>query len=92
MPGGGVGKPQFDTVSMLAELRGWIEIESPTTVPEAVNRMVDHVEHAYHGTHARLERIPGRNGFGDHLIARSSWGTANRTILVLSHLDTVHPI
>jgi len=87
-----VGKPQFDTKSMLAELRGWIEIESPTTVPEAVNRMVDHVERAYRGTGARLERIPGRAGFADHLIARSSWGTANRAILVLSHLDTVHPM
>ena len=77
---------------MLAEIRGWVEIESPTTVPEAVNRMVDHVERAYQGIGARLERIPGRDGFGDHLIARSSWGTANRGILVLSHLDTVHPI
>jgi glutamate carboxypeptidase len=77
---------------MLAELKGWIEIESPTTVPEAVNRMVDHVERAYLGTGARLERIPGRDGYGDHLIARSSWGTANRAILVLSHLDTVHPL
>jgi glutamate carboxypeptidase len=87
-----VGKPQFDTADMLAEIRGWVEIESPTTVPEAVNRMVDHVERAYQNTGARLERIPGCNGFGDHLIARSSWGTANRGILVLSHLDTVHPI
>jgi glutamate carboxypeptidase len=87
-----VGKPQFDTAEMLAEIRGWVEIESPTTVPEAVNRMVDHVERAYQNTGARLERIPGCNGFGDHLIARSSWGTANRGILVLSHLDTVHPI
>jgi glutamate carboxypeptidase len=87
-----VDKPQFDTASMLAEIRGWVEIESPTTVPESVNRMVDHVERAYQGTGARLERIPGCDGFGDHLIARSSWGTANRGILVLSHLDTVHPI
>jgi glutamate carboxypeptidase len=87
-----VGKPHFDTLSMLAEIRGWVEIESPTTVPGAVNRMVDHVERAYRGTGARLERILGRDGFGDHLIARSSWGTANRGILVLSHLDTVHPI
>lgn len=87
-----MGKPQFDTAEMLAEIRGWVEIESPTTVPEAVNRMVDHVERAYQNTGARLERIPGCNGFGDHLIARSSWGTANRGILVLSHLDTVHPI
>ena len=87
-----MGKPQFDTADMLAEIRGWVEIESPTTVPEAVNRMVDHVERAYQSTGARLERIPGCNGFGDHLIARSSWGTANRGILVLSHLDTVHPM
>jgi glutamate carboxypeptidase len=87
-----VRKPQFDTANLLAELRGWVEIESPTTVPEAVNRMVDHVERAYRDVGARLERIPGRDGFGDHLIARSSWGTSNRGILVLSHLDTVHPI
>jgi glutamate carboxypeptidase len=92
MTGDGGDKSQFDGQGMLAELRGWIEIESPTTVPEAVNRMVDHVERAYRDTGATLERIPGRNGFADHLIARSSWGAANRTILVLSHLDTVHPI
>lgn len=77
---------------MLAEMRTWVEIESPTTVPEAVNRMVDHVERSYQGTGARLERIPGREGYGDHLIARSAWGTANHGILILSHLDTVHPI
>jgi len=84
--------PIFDTDAMLAEIRGWVEIESPTTVPAAVNRMVDHVEQSYGGTGAQLERIPGRDGFGDHLIARSPWGQANRGILILSHLDTVHPI
>ena len=83
---------QFDTASMLAELRGWVEIESPTIDREAVNRMVDHVERAYSDTGARLERVEGRDGFGDHLIARSTWGTADRGILVLSHLDTVHPL
>jgi glutamate carboxypeptidase len=87
-----VEKPHFDTASMLAEIRAWVEIESPTTLPKAVNRMVDHVEQAYRGTGARLERVSGRDGFGDHLIARSSWGVGNRGILVLSHLDTVHPM
>ena len=85
-------RAQFDTASMLAELRGWVEIESPTVDREAVNRMVDHVERAYSDTGARLERVEGRDGFGDHLIARSTWGTADRGILVLSHLDTVHPL
>ena len=85
-------KAVFDTAAMLAEIRGWVEIESPTTDAMAVNRMVDHVEQSYAGTGAHIERIAGRDGFGDHLIARSPWGQANRGILILSHLDTVHPI
>jgi len=39
----------FDTAAMLAEIRGWVEIESPTTDATAVNRMVDHVEKSYAG-------------------------------------------
>jgi glutamate carboxypeptidase len=39
-----------------------------------------------------VERIGGRDGFGDHLIARSPWGQDAPGILVLSHLDTVHPL
>lgn len=84
--------PRFDTTAMLAEVREWVEIESPTTDVAAVNRMIDHVERGYRRTKARIERIAGRDGFADHLIARSPWGRANRGILVLSHLDTVHPI
>lgn len=82
----------FETAIMLAEIREWVEIESPTTDAAAVNRMMDHVERGYRATSARIERSPGIGGFGDHLIARSSWGRANQGILVLSHLDTVHPV
>jgi glutamate carboxypeptidase len=85
-------KPAFPTAAMLDEIRTWVEIESPTTEPTAVNRMMDKVAAAYAGTGARLERIPGRDGYGDHLVARSPWGSANQGILVLSHMDTVHPI
>ena len=82
----------FHTAAMLAEIRGWVEIESPATDASAVNRMVDHVAAAYRETGAGIERIPGEAGYGDHLIARTTWGRANRGILVLSHLDTVHPV
>jgi glutamate carboxypeptidase len=82
----------FDTAAMLSEIRSWVEIETPTTAPDAINRLVDLVQDSYRGTEAEVERVPGRDGFGDHLIARSPWGTANRGILVLSHLDTVHPL
>src|SRR5260370_41796690 len=39
-----------------------------------------------------MERIKGQSGCGDHLVARSSWGQDAPGILVLSHLDTVHPM
>jgi glutamate carboxypeptidase len=84
--------PSFDVQSMLEGLRRWVEIESPTDVPEAVNRMMDAAEAAYRDAGARLERVPGRDGRGDHLIARSPWGEGEAGILILSHLDTVHPI
>jgi hypothetical protein len=53
-----VRKPQFDTANLLAELRGLVEIESPTTVPEAVNRMVDHVERAYRDIGGQIRAHP----------------------------------
>ena len=87
-----MNSPTFDTQSMLAGLGRWVEIESPTDVPEAVNRMMDTAEGAYREAGALIERVPGRDGRGDHLIARSPWGVGQKGILILSHLDTVHPV
>jgi glutamate carboxypeptidase len=84
--------PAFDTDAILAGIRDWVMIETPTTSPKAVNTLVDRLSAAYEGTGASLERIPGRDGLGDHLIARSPWGQGEKGILILSHLDTVHPI
>ena len=39
----------------------------------------------------RSSAIAGVDGCGDHLVARSTWGQDRPGILVLSHLDTVHP-
>jgi glutamate carboxypeptidase len=54
--------------------------------------MVDEVAKDMAALGTKLERIPGRDGFGDHLIARAPWGGEGPGILVLSHLDTVHPV
>jgi glutamate carboxypeptidase len=75
--------PSFDTQSMLKGLHRWVEIESPTDVPEAVNRMMDAAEEAYREAGARLERLPGSDGRGDHLIARSPWGEGDAGVLIL---------
>src|SRR4030095_10219613 len=82
----------FDATPILAGIRRWVEIETPTDAPAQVNKLPDLVAEGYHGLPATLERIAGHSGCGDHLVARSSWGQDAPGILVLSHLDTVHPI
>src|ERR1700724_2574002 len=82
----------FDSTAILDGIRRWVEIETPTEAPAQVNKLADLVAGGYRDLPATVERIAGRSGCGDHLIARSSWGQDAPGILVLSHLDTVHPM
>jgi glutamate carboxypeptidase len=82
----------FDSGAMLEGIRRWVEIETPTEAPQQVNRLVSMVADGYRDLPAVLERVAGVNGCGDHLVARSAWGAGAPGILVLSHLDTVHPL
>ncbi len=84
--------PQLDAEEILAGVLELVEIESPSHDGVAVNRVVDHVEHGMQALGMKLERNPGRDGFGDILVARTPWGGDGPGILVLAHLDTVHPI
>jgi glutamate carboxypeptidase len=81
----------FDSNTILDGIRRWVEIETPTEAPEQVNRLATLVADGYRDLPASIERIAGHSGCGDHLVARSSWGQDAPGILVLSHLDTVHP-
>jgi glutamate carboxypeptidase len=82
----------FDTNAILDGIRRWVEIETPTEAPEQVNKLATMVADGYRGLPATVERVAGRDGRGDHLVARSAWGQDQPGILVLSHLDTVHPM
>ena len=82
----------FDSTAILDGIRRWVEIESPTEAPAQVNKLADLVASGYRDLPASVERIAGHSGCGDHLVARSSWGQDAPGILVLSHLDTVHPM
>src|SRR6201995_3865064 len=82
----------FRTETILDGIRRWVEIETPTEAPAQVNRLATLVADGYRDLPATVERVAGRDGCGDHLVARSSWGQDRPGILVLSHLDTVHPI
>ncbi len=82
----------FDPSAILEGIRRWVEIETPTDVPAQVNKLADLVADGYRDLPATVERIAGKGGCGDHLVTRSSWGQDAPGILVLSHLDTVHPM
>jgi glutamate carboxypeptidase len=83
----------FDTDTMLARLRPWIECESPTYDAAAVNRMMDLAAYDLAAAGAEIERIPGRMGFGGSVRARFPHEHFGRPgILVCGHLDTVHPV
>src|ERR1700688_852747 len=82
----------FDSKTILDGIRRWVEVETPTEAPGQVNRLATLVAGGYRDLPATVERVAGRNGCGDHLVARSSWGQDAPGILILSHLAPVHPI
>ncbi|MBM3645573.1 MAG: M20 family metallopeptidase [Alphaproteobacteria bacterium] len=84
-------EPVIDPKEVLEGIVEWIEIESPSHDAVAVNRMVDKVEGQFRDLGLSIERTPGRDGWGDVLTARTPWGEG-KGVLVLAHLDTVHPI
>ncbi|MBE9607196.1 M20 family metallopeptidase [Acetobacteraceae bacterium H6797] len=85
--------PPFETQALLAEIKSWVEIESPSRDGAAVNRMMDKAQADAIAAGTRVTRLPGKDGRGDHLLLTSPWGEEDEPgILVLSHLDTVHAI
>lgn len=85
--------PKIDAEEILDGILEWVEIETPTYHGEEVNKLADRVEDQYAALGCAIERVPGRDGFGDHVIARTpDWEEGKRSLLVLSHMDTVHPM
>ena len=82
----------FDPHTILDGIRRWVEMETPTEAPDRINLLASLVADGYRDLPASIERITGSDGCGDHLAVRSSWGQDRPGILVLSHLDTVHPL
>jgi glutamate carboxypeptidase len=78
-----------DAQQLLSELEHWVKIETPTTEPARVNALMDVAEADLTQSGARLTRMPGRDGYGDILIARVNERPGVKPILVAGHLDTV---
>ena len=83
---------QLTTEAILESLKAWVLLESPTQDAAAVNRLADHVAAEMLGFGAAVERLPGTEGFGDIVIGRIPGETEGPGLLLLGHMDTVHPI
>jgi glutamate carboxypeptidase len=80
------------TEAILRSIQDWVLFESPTQDASAVNRLADFVQAEMHAFGASIERIPGQQGFGDIVLGRVTGETPDPGILLLGHMDTVHPI
>ncbi|MEM1345097.1 MAG: M20 family metallopeptidase [Pseudomonadota bacterium] len=85
-----------DQAELLAGIRAWVEIETPTGHAAGLNRLMDLAAAEYAALDAQITRIPGRDGQGDHLSIALPWAGSDPEntpgLLVLSHLDTVHGV
>jgi glutamate carboxypeptidase len=83
----------LDLSAMLAGLRRWVECESPTYDAAAVSRMVALAAGDFSALGGVAEIVPGPAGLGDCARIGFPHGRAGEPgILILAHLDTVHPI
>ncbi|WP_230532618.1 M20 family metallopeptidase [Microvirga roseola] len=80
------------TAPSLDTLLTWIRTESPTHDAAGVNLMMDLVVAQMQDAPVAVERVKGEQGLGDALILRAGPRTDEPAILVMSHLDTVHPV
>ena len=83
----------FETAAMMASLRRWVECESPSYDAAAVGRMARLAADEISGLGGVVEILPGSQGFGDCVRARfARAGAPEGGILLMGHLDTVHPL
>ncbi len=84
----------FDPEEILDDIIAWGRVESPTTDVHGVNRMMDLAADALGALGARVERLDGLDGYGDIVKGHLAWPDRAEVpgVLVLCHLDTVHPL
>jgi glutamate carboxypeptidase len=84
--------PGVNLDAMIEGIGRWVRSESPTRDIQAVNRMIDVVQSDASDLPIAVERISGRDGLGDMLVLRNRLAGDGPGILILSHVDTVHPM
>jgi glutamate carboxypeptidase len=72
-------------------IRRWVTIESPTYDASGVEAVLDEVEKDFEGLPVAIDRRPGVDGYAGILKVSTEEPSNEKSILVLTHMDTVHP-
>jgi len=72
-------------------IRRWVTIESPTYDASGVEAVLDEVEKDFEGLPVTFDRRPGVDGYAGILKVSTAEPSNEKPILVLTHMDTVHP-
>lgn len=81
----------IDTQGLLAEIRKWVMLESPTPNAAAVSAVGALAVERAQQFGLETETLPGLDGKGDMVVVRLGRASAERKgVLILAHLDTVH--
>lgn len=74
--------------ALLAGLRRWVEIDTPTGDAAGMDRLQDLIEEDFTTLGGQCQRVPGRDGLGGHLKVNLPGGPGT-PLLIVAHLDTV---
>ncbi|MCA0316934.1 MAG: M20 family metallopeptidase [Proteobacteria bacterium] len=72
-------------------IRRWVTIESPTYDASGIEAVLDEVEKDFEGLPVTFDRRPGVDGYAGILKVSTAEPSNEKPILVLTHMDTVHP-
>jgi glutamate carboxypeptidase len=82
----------FSAQEILDGIMRWASVESPSVSPEAVTRMFDLAERDFRQAGAVIDKEAASGDCGPVMRARFAGRRQEPGILVLGHLDTVHPV
>lgn len=80
-----------DAGELLNGINAWTAVESKSEEPDGIGAMMAQAMTDFRAAGLHVAPIAGSDGLGPHFHAHAPWGGDAPGILVLCHLDTVHP-
>ena len=79
----------IDPAPLIAGIRDWVAIETPSERPDLIDRLLDLVEAGFEGLPVERTRFPATERGGQLLLRYAPPGCEGAPITVMGHVDTV---